>query len=391
VITGSTEVKEYSPIDEYTGALSPNFDRGLMRSVIENDQLTIEHGRLITDSINQGMMAFTPSMLFEHLVKNYSLAKNIFGEAIIRRLTGYEPGSIEKNINLPEFQRELLGKIEERFGELKEEGLLDSEGAITEKAVDLASMILYTEELDKIAPKGSAGDKIHRKQNPYGLKDEIKSYTKGRYRDIAIRKSVRKAMLRGHKEIQLEDLMSYKRKSKGHCSIIYGLDASGSMKGKKLEKCKKAGIALAYRAIEQKDSVGLLIFGADVKAAVKPSQDFTGLLREIAKARASAQTDIAGTIREAARLFYGSKVSKHLVLITDALPTKGAEPEQETLDAAAMASAEGITISLVGIGLDSKGRELAEKIVERGNGRLFIVKDLEEVDSIVLMDYYGVE
>ena len=31
----------------------------------------------------------------------------------------------------------------------------------------------------------------------------------------------------------------------------------------------------------------------------------------------------------------------------------------------------------------------AEKIVELGNGKLYIIKDVENVDSVVLEDYYN--
>ena len=33
------------------------------------------------------------------------------------------------------------------------------------------------------------------------------------------------------------------------------------MKGPKIGACKRAGIALAYKAIEEKDKVGLIVFG----------------------------------------------------------------------------------------------------------------------------------
>ncbi len=391
MITGDTEIKEHSPIDEYTGKLSPTADKGLMRSVIESDKSTIEHGKLIADSINQGLSSFTPSNMFEHLVKNYSLAKNIYGESVIRRLTGYDPGTIQKNIKLPEFQRELLSKMEERFESLKEEKLIDNEGKITEKAIDLASLILYTEELDKIIPKGITGERVHKKQSPYGIRDEVRSFKKDRYRDIAIRKTIRKTIFRGHKEIQEEDLMSFKRKSKGQRYIIYGLDSSASMKGKKMEQCKKAGIALAFKAIEEKDKAGVIIFGTDIKSALAPTQDFPRILREITQAKAAAQTDIAKTITESTKLFPKEKATRHLILITDAIPTKGEKPVLDTIQAAAAAAAENITISLIGINLDKKGAEIAEKIVEKGNGRLYIVKNLEELDKIVLMDYYQTE
>ncbi|MBI3033644.1 VWA domain-containing protein [Candidatus Woesearchaeota archaeon] len=389
-ITGDREttIREYEPIDEFQGKLALNPKKGLMRSVIENDREVIEQGKLITDSINQGISSFTASTIFEQLVRNYSLAESIYGETIIRRITGFEPGLVHKNIKLPEFQRELLKNIEERIEGLKEQKLIDNEGTITERAVELSSLILYTEELEKIMPKDAAGEKLHKKPSPYGMKDELKAYRKDRYSDLSIRKSLKKAILRGHNEIRIEDLMSYKRKGRGQKYIIYGIDASGSMKGEKLEKSKKAGIALAYKAISEKDNTGLIVFGTGVKASIHPTLDFAELLREITKIRASTQTNIADSIRESASLFPEKKATKHLILITDALPTKGESPDQDTIEAAATAAARGITISVIGITLDRKGAELAKKIAEVGKGRLYAIKDAAELDAVVLTDYY---
>ncbi|MBI2133568.1 VWA domain-containing protein [Candidatus Woesearchaeota archaeon] len=389
MITGDTEIKDHSPIEEYTGKLAPSVDKGLMRSVLENDKQTIDHGRLISDSINKGFSSFTPSTLFEHLVKNYSIARNIYGESIIRKLTGYEPSDIQKNIKVPEFQKELIKNIEERFEKLKEEKLIDNEGRLTDKAIDLASLILYTEELDRLMPKGFIGERMHKKEHPYGMKDEVRKYTKDRYRDIEIRKTIRKAIRRSHIEILKDDIVSIRRKSKGKKYIIYGLDASGSMKGKKIEKCKKAGIALAFKAIDEKDKAGLIIFGTDIKAAIPPTDNFPELLKEITKAKATAQTDIARTISESAKLFPNEKATKHLILITDAIPTKGEKPVQDAINEAAIAASENITISIVGIDLNKKGIENAEEIVRKGSGRLYVAKDLEEIDQIVLLDYYS--
>ena len=83
--------------------------------------------------------------------------------------------------------------------------------------------------------------------------------------------------------------------------------------------------------------------------------------------------------------------TKHLILLTDALPTKGLIPENETLKSVGNARSENITISLIGINLDHKGVELAKKIVEIGQGRLYTVKDVEEIDKIILEDYQSVK
>ena len=393
MITGSedVELKEFSKAEELSGKLAfQQLEDKLMHSVLENDKKTIDSGKLISDVINQGMSSFTPDLMFEQLVKNYTLAKQIYGESIIRLVSGYEPDYVKKNIGIPEFQRELKEKIREKIQELKDEGLVEKDNSLSEKGIELASLVLYFEELDRIVPKGIVGEKISKKTFIYGEKENSRVYKKGdRYRDIALKKSVKLALRRGHTAFDGKDLQVFEKQSKGQTYIIYGLDASGSMKGKKIEACKKAGIALAYKAIQEKDKVGLIVFGSEIKEIVEPTADFTRLLKEITRIKASKETDIVATIRKAIELFPSEDITKHLILITDALPTKGDEPEKLTLEEASMARSKGITISLIGINLDEKGRKFAEKIIQVGEGRMYVVRNLENVDKIVLEDYYN--
>jgi Mg-chelatase subunit ChlD len=250
---------------------------------------------------------------------------------------------------------------------------------------------MYFEELDKITPKGILGGKIHKKISIYGGKEDIRTYKKSdRYKDIAIKKSVKLAIRRGHKKLHEKDLKVFERQSKGQSYIVYALDASGSMKGSKIDACKRAGIALAYKAIDEKDKVGLIVFGSEIKTLVEPTRDFSYLLKNITSAKASRETDLAASLRKSIELFPNDDITKHLILITDALPTIGKEPEQETLQEVSIAKNKGITISLIGINLNEKGKKLAEKIVELGEGKLYIVKNIENIDKIVLEDYYSI-
>ena len=394
MITGSEklELKELSKAEELSGKLAfQQLEDKLMHSVLENDKKVIDSGKLISDAINQGMSSFSPDLMFEQLVKNYTLAKQIYGESIIRLVSGYEPDYVKKNAGIPEFQKELKEKIQQKIEELKEEGFLSKDNSVSEKGIELASLVLYFEELDKIVPKGIIGQKTSKRAFIYGEKENSRLYKKGdRYRDIALKKSVKLAIRRGHDYFGEKDLQVYEKQGKGQTFIVYALDASGSMKGKKIEACKKAGIALAYKAINEKDKVGLIVFGAEIKEAIEPTSDFTFLLREITRIRASKETDIVSTIRKAIEIFPSESITKHLILITDALPTKGDEPEKSTLEEASIARSKGITISLVGINLDEKGKKLAEKIVELGEGRLYTIRNSENIDKAVLEDYYSV-
>lgn len=362
-----------------------------MHSVMENDQTTIDEGMAIEEALNRGIGAFTPDMMFEKLVKNFTMAKSMFGEALIRAVSGYDAEYLENNVGIPEFQRELKRKITERLERFKRDKIIDKQGIITDKGIELASLIMCIQELDNIIPKGIYGERLHKKISIYGDKQDTRDYRKGdRYKDIAIKKSAKTAIRRGHTEIGMADLKTHERQSKGEVHIIYALDSSGSMKGDKIGVCKKAGVALAYKAIQERDKVGLIVFGTELKEVIAPTRDFSTLLAAINKVRAEAETDIAAMINKAIEMFPTVKATKHLLILSDALPTKGEDPEKATLDAAANARALGITISVIGINLDNKGKKLAERLVEIGKGKLYIVKDLKEIDKLVLEDYYAV-
>jgi len=372
----------------YLKNILEKLDGKTVNDILKKDKQTINRGGLLNQAINHGL-GFIPSDIAESLIKNFSLAKKIYGDSFIRLLSNYNPNYISKNIYLPEFQREIKQNIKDNIEKLKEEELID-DSSITKKGLELASITLLFEELEKFKLYGT-GEKKYRKKSVYGDKDSIENYKKGiRYKDIAIKKSIKLAIRRNHKRLMLDDIKSYRRKAKGKIDIVYALDASGSMKGKKIEVCKKAGIALAFKAIENMDNVGLIVFSSAVKSIINPSNDFLRLLFEITKVKALRETNLKDTIESSITMFQDRRTAKHLILITDAMPTVGNEPEKETLEVVDKARNNGITISLVGINLNEQGEELAEKIVELGKGRLYIAKELEEMDAIVLDDYYRI-
>ncbi len=383
---------EFEKIDELTGKLAfSRVGKKFMHLVLDNDKETVQDGKFVNDAINYGISSFTPELMFEKLVRNFSLSKNLYGKTIIREITGHDENYLEKNLMVPEFKKILIERIRKNIENLKEKKIIDDGGFLTEKALELASLVLYTEELDNITPKGILGERVHKKSHIYGDKNDFRNFKKSdRYRDIALKKSVKLAIRRKHQELKTDDLKVYERQSRGQICLIYALDASGSMKGKKIETCKKAGIALAYKAIDEKDRVGLIVFGSDIREELRPTENFSELLKRITRIRAARQTDIAKTIERAIELFPSTDITKHLILLTDAMPTVGEKPVKETLQAVSKARASGITISLVGIGLDDKGKKVAERIAEVSNGKLYAVRDLEDIDKIVLEDYYSV-
>ena len=388
MICPSIDINKLEHGIESEGVMYPD-EQGLSHSIIEGNKQRIEQGMILDSSINQGLFAFNADMMFENLVKDFGSAEKIYGEGFLRLATGSDKNALRKNLRFPEFQRELKQKLKQKQRELQDEDFLDEYGKITDKGVHLASLVLYTEELDNLQAKG-LGERKTKKAYMYGEKENVRNYRKhDRYRDIAIKASVKQAIRRGHSKLESSDLKVFERDNKGKIYLVYALDASGSMKGKKIELCKKAGVALAYRAIDENDSVGLIVFGSEIEDVVYPTNNFSLFLKSITKIRARKQTDIALTIQKAIEMFPKDNVTKHLVLLTDAVPTVGDDPNKDTLKFVEMASALGITVSVIGIDINKEGTELAMRIVEAGNGRLYVIKDLENLDRIVLEDYYS--
>jgi len=377
--------------EELTGDTGKDPEKeGLMSSVLQNDKEVIDDGKLLEDSINQGLGAFTPDIMMAQMVQNYRHAKKLYGETILRALSGYDSDYIERNVGVPEFRKELEKKIKQKVEELTKKKLLDKQGNITDKGIELASIVLYASELDIIAPIGVHGERIHKEKHIYGGKGDTHLYKKGdRFKDFNVKRSIKTSLRRGHSELILDDVHVHERQAKGEVTIVYAIDASGSMKGSKIGTCKKAGVALAWKAIQNKDKVGIIVFGEEVIDRVLPTKDFGLLLKTLTKVRAAKETNIAESIEASIALFPRTG-TKHLIILTDALPTTGEKPEEVTLQAASKAASAKITISLVGINLDAEGKKLAERIVEIGEGKLYAVSSLDEVDKIVLMDYYSI-
>lgn len=377
-------------VEELSGKLArQDKENKLMHSVLENDKELIEEGKLVSESINQNLSSFVPDLIFRNLVNDYKLAKQLYGEMIIRKLTGYDPDFVEKNLKLPEFREELRKNIEDNVKKLRNDELINKDGEVTDEGLKLGSLVLYTEELDRLRIRG-LGEKKEKRKDIYGDKKDVVNYRKARYRDLAVRQSVKTAVRRQHKEFLKEDLRIFEREKKGGISIIYALDASGSMKGEKISMGKRAGVALAYKAISERNKVGLIVFGEEVKQVVQPTLDFNEIIMSIIRIRAKSETDIAATVHKAIEVFGSNDETKHLILLTDVLPTRGKKPEEETLKAVSIARDMGITISIIGISLDKEGEKLAKRIVEISQGRLYKVRNLENLDMIVLDDYYSV-
>ncbi len=358
-----------------------------MHSVLDADKPDIDLGNMVLESVSNNAMFFTPELLMAKLVKDYRSAERLFGDRLVRQLTGYPPDYVERNSTIPEFRRHLQERIKQNFDELQEQGVIGADGAFTDDALELAAVSLAVQELEHLDARGLLGERVHKRRAVTGMREQTKPFVDEPYRSVSVQQSVKTALRRGHRSLRVEDLRAFEREAKGAANIIYAIDASGSMRGAKIMQAKRAGVALAWKAMSAGDKVGLCVFGKEVERSVPPGKDFRGILRSLAGLRTGSETDIAGVVRHAVTTFPRQEGANHLIILTDALPTIGSDPETDVLAAVAEARAAGIAVSVIGIGLDAKGEDLARQIVDVGDGRLSVVSDTDELDVIVLEEY----
>jgi len=152
---------------------------------------------------------------------------------------------------------------------------------------------------------------------------------------------------------------------------------------------EKVGVAVV-KAIENKDKAGLIVFSDEITDYLEPSGDFKLMLDKIIRSRALGQTNIPVAINKAIEVFSDRNTKKHLLIISDIEPTVGEFPMDETLKAIQSATAAGISISIVGIEMPPEGEKLARKIIDITRGKLYLINNTDEVDRIVLEDYYSI-
>lgn len=370
-------------ISEEDGSLKKSGEENkLMSSSFSEDN---KDGQIAEDMINNSIGSFVPDIVFQNLVQNFKNAKKLYGETIIRELTDFEPGYIDKNRNIPEFQREMKKNISANIDRLKNEGVLNSQYILTEQGYDSALINLCQEELDKLKIKGFGNKKVD-KFDIYGEKEDYINFNNSiNYRDISVSKTVKNAIQRKHKNIMISDITAFKRKKKGKIDVVYCLDASGSMKGNKLKLIKRAGVALSYKAIHDKNRVALLVFDSEIRKKIPLTQDFYFLLNELVRVRARNQTNICQVIDNAVELLAKSKNTKHIIILSDAMSNIG--ELKQVYESASIAKSQQISISFIGVNLDEKGIKVAKKIVDIGRGRFYKLSKLDNVDSILLEDY----
>lgn len=350
----------------------------------ESEKTEREQGMLIEEMAAQGIGHFNPDLFFENLTNDYRSAKELYGERLISLATGESAEYVQRNIRIPEFEHALREKLRKQKRELEKRGLIKND-SLTEAAYVMAAENFLSDALEQLH-RSSFNDALGTTKSRSGMRRDDKPYRSEPYRDIDLRKTIKRAARRGHTRIERSDLRAFERASRPKREIIFCVDASGSMKGEKISQARKAFFSLSARAMREHDRVGLLTFSSEGEVSYPTSTPLPDMLISMVEVAPRGKTSLARAITDAQGLFTERETEQHIILITDINPTEGPKPFEDALKAAGRAREKNISISVVSIRAEEEAVLLGQRIAQMTRGRYYAA-DAGQLGSIVLHDY----
>ena len=165
-------------------------------------------------------------------------------------------------------------------------------------------------------------------------------------------------------------------------AVVLIIDKSSSMEGRKMELARIAAIGVVEN-LRPIDYVGVLIFDNSHQWAVpiRRAEDRTLIKRLIAGITPDGGTQIAPALAEAYnRMARATGAFKHIVLLTDGISEEG-----NSMEVAAAAAQNRVTISTVGLGQDVN-RAYLEKVASTAKGKAYFLTDPSGLEQILLKD-----
>ena len=163
-------------------------------------------------------------------------------------------------------------------------------------------------------------------------------------------------------------------------AVVLLLDRSGSMQGPKLDAAKAAALA-AVDALDPVDQIAIISFDSDASVLVplQRASNKKQIAKAIAKLESGGGTWIMPALKEADAALKDLRLShKHVILVTDG------ESPNDVKDVLEEMSEHHITISAIGV--QSADRNLLTVISEAGNGRLYMVDDVQALPKVFARD-----
>ena len=177
-------------------------------------------------------------------------------------------------------------------------------------------------------------------------------------------------------------------------TVIFVIDRSGSMAGKKIEQVR-AALKYVLNNLHQGDLFNIVAYDDQVEAFRPELQRFNEKTREAALGfveglYAGGSTDIDAAMRVALAQIHDPKQPSYVIFLTDGLPTAGETNEMRIVANAKELNKLHARIFAFGVGYDLNSR-LLDKLVRENYGQSEYVRPNEDIEARVSKLYNRIE
>jgi len=177
-------------------------------------------------------------------------------------------------------------------------------------------------------------------------------------------------------------------------TVIFVLDRSGSMSGKKIEQARGAA-KYVLNNLRQGDLFNIVAYDSQVEAFRPELQRFDEKTRLAALGfiegiYAGGSTNIDGALRSALGQLNDDSRPNYVLFLTDGLPTAGETNEMKIVDSAKQSNKVRARVFTFGVGYDVNSR-LLDKLVRESFGQGEYVRPDEDIEDRVSRLYRRVE
>jgi Ca-activated chloride channel homolog len=170
-------------------------------------------------------------------------------------------------------------------------------------------------------------------------------------------------------------------------NLVAVVDKSGSMDGHPLEMVRQS-LKKIVSQLKDKDQLSIVLYGDESHVYLEPIKmrgNKNKILRAIDRIESAGSTDMEEGLevgyKTAFRSMDGFKGTTRLMLFTDERPNVGNTDAESFMGMAIAASAKGVGLTTIGVGLQF-GAELATEISSVRGGNLFYIQNEQDINNL---------
>jgi Ca-activated chloride channel family protein len=169
-------------------------------------------------------------------------------------------------------------------------------------------------------------------------------------------------------------------------SVVFVLDRSGSMAGKKIEQAKNA-LSFVLNNLREDDTFNIIAYDDRVES-FKPELQRYGsstrddALRFVSNIREGGSTNIDGALKSALAILTDESRPSYVIFLTDGLPTAGETAELKIAENARQANKAHVRLFAFGVGFDVNAR-LLDRLSGGNSGTSEYVRPDEDIEAHV--------